>query len=64
MKTYLTILIAAFLFTACKKESNCWECSFSPVNGQIPPSRQVCTDTLPKVLFDENGNALNFNCTR
>lgn len=67
MKKLIGILLIASLFTSCKKESNCYYCTFYDSNnsGYIEPSRTECPESgEPENLRDKDGNEVAFTCEK
>lgn len=63
MKKVLSLIFIFCVLVSCKKENRCWKCDMiGTVNGVIYPSQTICTDSIPKVLYDPNGNPINFEC--
>lgn len=60
MKKLLFIMLVATLFS-CKKNRQCYDCSFGILNGVQRPPEVWCGD--PNHVFTDNsGNALNSFC--
>ena len=67
MKKLIYLLAVVLLFASCKKEAgNCYRCTFYDSNnsGYIEPTRTVCTDEYPSVLYDKDGNEVAFTCVK
>jgi hypothetical protein len=61
MKKLLLIILIATSFTACKKQGQCYHCTFGTISGYTPPPEDYC-GPLPYVK-KVNGNEVNTFCS-
>ena len=57
----LIVIFILILLVSCKKNTQCYECSFGIVNGVQRPPERWCGE--PDHIFtDDSGNAINSFC--